>query len=525
MLRHRTLACMAALLVPASAHALSQPDGTVIPITNQLPDLFTAAGDAIDAVNDAADVPETFDPSCNLTFTLVSRGGAAFQNVFGWYNVTAAAPALSDLHVLIPCDAKPPSAFPLAIKNDPAYKGGKIGFFLITPEGKSSYCASTSNVGYVYYSEKAHNPDNKGAGSYIHLLIYDSKKYAKSFYFAWEDLFGGGDNEFTDFVARVDGITCDGGGTPCMTGQPGLCSEGVTECQNGKLTCVPLVKPSAEKCDGVDNDCNGKPDDGSGLCPVGQICEQGHCVPPCDSGEFQCLGNSTCDKSGHCVDPMCTTVTCPEGKVCTAGKCVGACDGIVCPHGQDCRSGVCVDPCTGVTCEKDQSCVGGACVETCACTGCAMGMSCAPSGVCVVPACATKTCAAGQYCAPDGTCTDSCAAAACPGGGACMMGICQLPKPGSGGAGGSFTGAGGGKGGAGGGKGGVSGAAGNKPTTTGGAAGTGGGNALSSATPDDSTTASSPGCGCRVDANGAASPWLIAAIAAMPLLARRRRRG
>src|SRR5689334_4682359 len=76
----------------ARASALSEPDGTVIPITSQLQDVFNAAQDPIDALADAADVPETFNPSCNLTFTLVSRGGASFKNIFGWYNVTGSLP-------------------------------------------------------------------------------------------------------------------------------------------------------------------------------------------------------------------------------------------------------------------------------------------------------------------------------------------------------------------------------------------------------------------------------------------------
>ena len=55
----------------------------------------------LDPVADAQTTPETFHPTCALTFTVVSRGGARFNSVFGWYNVTAAAPAASDLHVML----------------------------------------------------------------------------------------------------------------------------------------------------------------------------------------------------------------------------------------------------------------------------------------------------------------------------------------------------------------------------------------------------------------------------------------
>ena len=30
--------------------------------------------------------PETFHPTCGQTFTVISRGTAEFQDVFGWYN-------------------------------------------------------------------------------------------------------------------------------------------------------------------------------------------------------------------------------------------------------------------------------------------------------------------------------------------------------------------------------------------------------------------------------------------------------
>src|SRR4051812_17424551 len=46
----------------------------------------------LDPVKDASLTPATFHPSCGLTFTVVTRGNARFQDVFGWYNVTGQAP-------------------------------------------------------------------------------------------------------------------------------------------------------------------------------------------------------------------------------------------------------------------------------------------------------------------------------------------------------------------------------------------------------------------------------------------------
>src|SRR6266540_570605 len=40
----------------------------------------------IDALADALVAPETFQPTCQLTFTPIVKGGA-ISDVFGWYNV------------------------------------------------------------------------------------------------------------------------------------------------------------------------------------------------------------------------------------------------------------------------------------------------------------------------------------------------------------------------------------------------------------------------------------------------------
>src|ERR1044071_4028948 len=81
-----------------SASAVMQPNGTTVPILaanittcsdkNVEHCVDGAEGDPslINALTDAIVVPETFQPTCQLTFTPIIKGGT-IRNIFGWYNV------------------------------------------------------------------------------------------------------------------------------------------------------------------------------------------------------------------------------------------------------------------------------------------------------------------------------------------------------------------------------------------------------------------------------------------------------
>jgi MYXO-CTERM domain-containing protein len=498
------------LAAVSPALALTQPDNTPIPVGPNLASLFKSRGENVDALKDAAILPETFIPACALTFNVLQRN-AGYRNSFGWYNVKSGAPTLTDLHEFLSCNDNVGTTKVLDIKKDPAYQGGEIGFYQAT-----GACGSIPKHDAIFFSQRKYNPDGNQQNPFIHLLIYNSTVTAKAFYFCWEDLLSGGDNDFDDLTTFVTGISCSGGGAACPTGKPGICADGTLQCQSGMLSCVQSNSAGAEVCDGLDNDCNGKTDDGE-ICPAGKICDKGTCVPRCGSGEFVCPADEVCS-GGYCVDPKCAQVTCNEGQRCQNGACVSPCNpSITCPHGQVCRVGSCVDPCTTLTCDADQVCVGGACVEKCQCAGCGASETCQSDGLCLASACKGKSCAMGEFCAADGTCTDACAGAACPSGQVCKLGQCVAAPSGAGaggsGVGGGFSPNGGAD---------VSSSSGSSVTGAGGANGMGGaGGSLDG-------TGLQGSCGCRVERGDEASlSWGALGLGLVGVAAglRRQRRG
>jgi hypothetical protein len=123
-----------------------------------------------------------------------------------------------------------------------------------------------------------------------------------------------------------------GGGASCSTGLPGACSAGTMTCSGGALACVADQAPSAEVCDGIDNDCNGVADDGaaSASCPSG-VCAAGAC------------------QAASCTDGVKNG---PETDVDCGGGCPSACpDGATCAANTDCQSGTCQGgTCKGPAC-------------------------------------------------------------------------------------------------------------------------------------------------------------------------------
>ena len=54
-----------------------------------------------------------------------------------------------------------------------------------------------------------------------------------------------------------------GGGGSCDTMLLGVCAAGAYQCNNGNLECQQIVMSSPEQCNGLDDNCDGTPDEGN----------------------------------------------------------------------------------------------------------------------------------------------------------------------------------------------------------------------------------------------------------------------
>jgi MYXO-CTERM domain-containing protein len=270
-----------------------------------------------------------------------------------------------------------------------------------------------------------------------------------------------------DCNGKIDDGVIPGVGVACGSGL-GTCAAGVTACVNGKLVCNTVSMPKPETCNGLDDDCDGVIDNGVlpgtgadclcpgetqaqvgvGVCKAGKtVCRKGGlvcdgCVGPsaeiCDGKDNDCDGmadtNATCPSKFACREGACTLVCqggefpCPSGYKCVATYCVPErCAGVTCTQGQHCDedTGLCVDLCAGVMCAAPAVCMQGRCLD-CETLGCDPGKLCY-QGSCQADKCAGVKCGDGAYCS-DGQCVGLCPPNKCAANQTCMNGVCSTDK-------------------------------------------------------------------------------------------------
>ena len=92
------------------------------------------------------------------------------------------------------------------------------------------------------------------------------------------------------------------------------CGQGRILCENGAWTRCNAPPVLAETCNGIDDDCDGIQDEGE-FCQVeGGACRCGGCTTPCVNGE--CFGN------GECINNFCVIDQCPMGTYCVDNICI-----------------------------------------------------------------------------------------------------------------------------------------------------------------------------------------------------------
>jgi hypothetical protein len=136
------------------------------------------------------------------------------------------------------------------------------------------------------------------------------------------DCDGATDEEPTD---AMFGATCSGGQGACDV-------PGTYVCASGELSCSAPVMPTAEVCDNIDNDCNGKADDAVAFANKGKPCTtptpddcQGTGVWECDSAEPAKLRCTAVEKKKTCL----ATGSCAPLPAETCGDGIdNACDGV-----------------------------------------------------------------------------------------------------------------------------------------------------------------------------------------------------
>jgi hypothetical protein len=148
---------------------------------------------------------------------------------------------------------------------------------------------------------------------------------------------------------QIDEDNPEGGGA-CDTGVPGVCADSTEVCVSGVLECPQTVSPSTEICNLLDDDCDGPVDEGTSGAPCDTsllgVCAAG--TEQCQSGVLNCVpDNNPSAEVCNNLDDNCDGAV-DEGNPGGGGPCDTGHSGICAAGTRQCQSG-------NIVCEPDHT--------------------------------------------------------------------------------------------------------------------------------------------------------------------------
>ncbi len=228
-----------------------------------------------------------------------------------------------------------------------------------------------------------------------------------------------------DCNGKVDDGMLPGVGEKCGNG----CSTGTFICKNGQLVCSGTGTPQPEVCNGLDDNCDGIIDNGT-FTETGQAC----LCPGLTQSQVN-AGGGTC-KAGKLVCRgklgfVCEGCVLPTPEICDGkdNDCDGTADTAAkCPSGFGCKDGQCSLQCMGgeFPCPSGYKCVNDFCVpQRCAGVSCGSGQKCDEATGSCVDLCSGVSCNHRRFASRVAASIATRPSSPAPGDKICIAGVCK----------------------------------------------------------------------------------------------------